>query len=238
MSTPEVDLSIIIPARFEAENLALLLPEVNRVLSAINIQYEIIVCDELADHETIIVVKTNSAILHQPQTRGYGSALQSGFSIARGRYLITMDADLSHPGEFLSRLWNARETGDVIIASRYVKGGHAIMPWGRWLLSRILNKFFSWGLNLHVNDMSSGYRLYCSDFLKGVNCRSKNFNILQELLVYAIIKGYQIQEIPFTYQPRQHGSSHARIVRFGINYLQTFSRLWFIRNTKYFHKNK
>jgi dolichol-phosphate mannosyltransferase len=224
-----IDLSIIIPARNEATNLSLLLPEVHQVLNNQAITYEILVCDEIADEETISVVKENLAILHKPELHGYGSALQSGFRRAQGQYIITMDADLSHPAEFLTSLWNARQTADVIIASRYVKGGLAIMPLDRLILSRILNNFFSWGLALHVRDMSSGYRMYRREFIKGRTCEGRNFNILQELLVYAIVDGYSIREIPFTYQPRQHGSSHARVFRFGLNYLQTFYHLRRIR---------
>lgn len=225
-----LNLSVIIPARHEATNLALLLPEVNRVLNNLAVTYEIVVCDELANEKTIEVARNNSAILHKPELHGYGSALQSGFELAQGEYIITMDADLSHPAEFLTDLWHARNTADIIIASRYVKGGQAIMPLSRLVLSRILNVFFSWGLGLSVRDMSSGYRMYRSTFVKNLICTSRNFNILQELLVYAIIDGYSIHEIPFTYEPRKHGSSHARIIHFGINYLQTFTRLRKIRN--------
>jgi len=230
MSTP-LDLSIIIPARYEAANLSLLLPEVRRVLTSLNINFEIIICDELAGEDTIAVVKENSGLLHQPQAQGYGSALQSGFNIAQGIYIVTMDADLSHPAEFLRNLWQYRYKADVLIASRYVEGGRAVMPWNRWVLSRILNLFFSRGLDLRIKDMSSGFRMYRASFLKEVCCKSQNFNVLQELLVYALVEGYQVLEIPFTYQPRKHGSSHARILRFGINYLQTFSRLWRLRNS-------
>ena len=226
---PTLDLSIVIPARHEADNLELLLPEVRQVLSELGASYEILICDELADEHTRQVVQNNQVTLLQPEVHGYGSALQTGFAHAQGAYVISMDADLSHPAQFLSSLWHSRTSADVIIASRYVKGGRAVMPAGRFLLSRILNSFFSWGLALPVHDMSSGYRMYRAAFIKNRRCQSRNFNALQELLVAAVVEGYSIHEIPFTYQPRVHGASHARIIRFGMNYLQTFYRLRKIR---------
>jgi dolichol-phosphate mannosyltransferase len=221
-----MNLSVIIPARHEAANLALLLPEVNRVLRNLAVTYEIVVCDELADEKTIEVA---------PELHGYGSALQSGFGLAQGEFIITMDADLSHPAEFLTDLWRAHNTADIIIASRYVNGGRAIMPLSRLVLSRILNMFFRWGLGLSVRDVSSGYRMYRSTYIKNHTCTSRNFNILQELLVSAIVDGYSVQEIPFTYESRKHGSSHARIIQFGINYLQTFIQMRKIRNAARIH---
>jgi ubiquinone/menaquinone biosynthesis C-methylase UbiE len=46
-----------------------------------------------------------------------------------------------------------------------------------------------------------------------------------------LIDGFSVLEIPFTYQPRKQGTSHARVFKFGIKYLQTFSKLWKIRNS-------
>jgi len=226
-----IDLSVIIPAKNEAENLENLLPKVNRVLTDIKLSYEIIIVDEEANQETRSIVQNNHSILLIPKTNGYGAALQAGFQAARGTYIVTMDADLSHFPDFIISLWNERQYSDIVIASRYVRGGNAIMPWSRFVLSKILNLVFSRGLDLKIKDMSSGYRLYKASILKSRKFISQDFNILQEIVVSALIDGFTVLEIPFTYQPRQHGTSHARVFKFGIKYLQTFYRLWKIRNS-------
>jgi SAM-dependent methyltransferase len=79
--------------------------------------------------------------------------------------------------------------------------------------------------------MSSGFRLYNSSIIKSRKYISLDLNILQEILVSALIDGYNVLEIPFTYQPRQLGTSHSRVFAFGLKYLQTFTRLWKIRNS-------
>ena len=105
------------------------------------------------------------------------------------------------------------------------------MPVFRHALSRFVNLLFSRGLDLGVRDMSSGFRLYNSHALDLCAIESKDFDILQELLVKALANGYTVIEIPFTYQPRRYGSSQARVLCFGLAYIKTFTRLWKLRNS-------
>lgn len=225
-----LDLSIIIPALNEAENLATLLPEIKIILESLNIQYEIIVVDECADDSTCQVVEQYNSELLCPETKGYGLALFNGLKHARGSFMISMDADFSHPPVFIKDLWSERHNADIVIASRYVRGGKADMPVSRYILSRVLNLFFGLGLSIPVRDMSSGYRLYRASAIHSQQVSCKDFDILQELLVRAVADGKVIKEIPFTYHPRKHGSSHARVIKFGMAYLRTFGRLWQLRH--------
>jgi len=226
-----ISLSVIIPALNEQKNLSLLLPKLHQILRTITINYEIRIVDENADMETRAIVQSNSCILLSPECKGYGAALKAGITSAQGIYILTMDADLSHSPDFINSLWEARQKADIIIASRYITGGRALMPFSRLILSKILNKVFSRGLDLKIQDMSSGFRLYKASTVKKKLFESNDFDILQEILVNALIEGYIVSEIPFTYQPRQHGSSHARVFKFGLKYLQTFYKLWKLRNS-------
>jgi dolichol-phosphate mannosyltransferase len=229
--TNQRELSIIIPALSEVENLLELLPAIHSTLQVLEINYEILVVDEYADEMTITIVNQLDATLLKPTSKGYGHALANGFQAAGGDFIITMDADQSHPASFLIDMWESRNSADVIIASRYVKGGAAVMSRSRYLFSRILNYVASRTLGLNIRDMSSGFRLYARRVIRRVELECQNFDVLQELLVYVFAEGYRIIEIPFTYQPRGHGKSHARMIRFGVDYVKTFSRLWKLRNS-------
>jgi len=142
-----------------------------------------------------------------------------------------MDADMSHPAEFIRHLWEARENADIVIASRYVAGGRADQPMFRLLLSRILNGFFAIGLSIPVRDLSSGFRLYRKRLFERIDFQFLNFVLLVEILLRAFACGARIKEVPFHYQPRIHGGSHARIIHFGFDYLRLFGRIWRIRNS-------
>ena len=226
---PHYDLSVIIPSTNESENLARLLPQIHTALIPFSITYEIIVVDHQADENTRQIVLNNHAMLHSPSINGYGTALLTGFEHATGEIFIVMDADHTHPASFLSALWEARNTADIVIASRYISGGQATMPIVRLFFSKMLNVVFSRGLDLHVRDMSSGFRLYKTRIIKGLVAESKDFDILQEILVKALMEGYQIREIPFTYHSHNSDSVYARVIQFGMAYLKTFTRLWRLR---------
>jgi len=98
------------------------------------------------------------------------------------------------------------------------------MPLDRKVLSRVLNRFFASGLGLPVRDLSSGFRIYRTRVLRSLACQGRNFDVLEEILVKAYAEGWRLAEIPFTYYPRESGSSHARVVRFGVDLLRAFAR--------------
>ncbi|MFI5365780.1 MAG: glycosyltransferase [Candidatus Binatia bacterium] len=228
-SSPE--LTVLIPVLNERDNLAALLPRLARVLATLGCASEVLVVDGGSRDGTAEVARGLGARLLQQQAPGYGGALREGFAAAAGRYVLTLDADLSHDPDFIGKLWRTRGSADVTIASRYVRGGAAYMPWHRKLLSKVLNRFFASGLSLPVRDLSSGFRLYNARVLRNMDLTGRNFDILEEVLVKAYAEGWRIAEIPFTYYPRDRGASHARIVRFGLDLLRAFARLWALRNS-------
>ena len=105
------------------------------------------------------------------------------------------------------------------------------MPLVRALLSRVLNRLFARGLGVPLSDLSSGFRLYRASALDMKAVTASDFDVLPEIVVRAYTEGWRVQEIPFRYEPRAHGSSNARIIRFGLAYARTFRRLWSLRNS-------
>src|SRR4030095_3787226 len=95
------DLSVVIPALNEAENLKSLLPLIQQVVSELGVSAEVIVVDGGSADETETVGRGLKALLVHQTERGYGGALLAGFANARAPYVATMDADLSHPPIFL-----------------------------------------------------------------------------------------------------------------------------------------
>jgi dolichol-phosphate mannosyltransferase len=222
---------VVIPALHEGENLAILLPDLSEVLRALGVQHEILVVTLEADPATRAAADPVGARIVLQRERGYGGALLAGFAESRGAFVLTMDADLSHPAEVVGTMWPRRHDADIVIASRYVPGGAADMPVSRYVLSKVLNRVFSRGLSLRTRDMSSGYRLFNARAVRGQPFAARDFDIVQEVLVRAYAKGWRVLEVPFQYKPRRHGSSHARVLKFGLAYIRTFRSLWRLRNS-------
>lgn len=171
-------LSIVIPALHEAENLRSLIPLLNEtILKTSCTGCEIIVVTCLDDVDTQNAAKQPNVHPVTQTAAGFGGAIVSGFANAIGDYIITMDADFSHPPGFIPELWNKRFESDMLIASRYVPGGAAEMSILRFWLSRILNFIFSRGLNLPIEDTSSGFRLYKKSAIQNLSLSARGFNI-------------------------------------------------------------
>jgi dolichol-phosphate mannosyltransferase len=230
--TATPDLTIIIPALNEQENLRLLLPQIHDVLNDLAIHSEVIVIDGGSHDETQQVASAAGARVVEQSERGYGGALIAGFAAAKAPYVATMDADLSHPPVFLKDFWAQRDGADLLVASRYVKGGRADMGAGRRILSYILNRTYASVLRLKLRDVSSGFRMYNREVLVNLDLHARDFDALEEILVRIYINGGRVKEVPFHYQVRHSGDSHAKLVRFGWAFSKTLLRMWRLRNSK------
>ncbi len=226
-----VDLSIIIPTLNEAENVSVLLPQLRQVLDRLDATYEIIMVDGNSSDGTQTVAARNHARIVLQHRPGYGNALRTGFRAAQGTYVLTMDADLSHSPEFVLRMWEARDRAELLVASRYTRGGEAEMSFFRLALSHVLNAFFRIGLSIPVQDMSSGFRMYKKSVLDSIDVTGVDFGVLIQILLSIYAQGWRIEEIPFHYRARATGKSHAKLLKFGVEYLRIFDAAWRMRNS-------
>ncbi len=221
--------SVVIPAAGEAETMPELLRRVRAVLEPRAKEAEIVVVIPSPEDPTGRAAESGGARVLVQKRPGYGGALKEGLLAARGNYVITMDADLSHPPETIADLLLHRDDAEVVIASRYVEGGSAVIPPVRGVLSRILNFVYRRALAVPVLDMSSGFRIYQRRVLNELETEGETYDILEEILVKIYSLGWAVAEIPFGYRPRAAGESHASVVGFTPHFLVTLFRLWRMR---------
>ena len=228
-SGSSLEISVVIPAYDEGANIASLIYGVRKVLSENEIKFEILVIDANSSDDTVERAKEAGAQVLVQRQPGYGMALKEGFERARGKYVITMDADLSHDPLYIHKMINVRKNADMIIASRYIPGGKAEMGYFRRFLSVLLNRMFCFILSLPYRDISSGYRLYNREILKCVAITSRDFDVLEEILIKVHQQGFRIVEVPFHYKPRIHGKSHVKLFQFGLSFGRTLWKMWRLR---------
>jgi glycosyltransferase involved in cell wall biosynthesis/predicted SAM-dependent methyltransferase len=226
-----MDLSIVLPVVNESDNLRHLLPRLKTVMERERLSFEIIVVDGGSYDGTPQTAAELGARAVAERRRGYAGALETGFAEAQGDYVLTLDADLSHEPAFAAKLWRARSEADVVIASRYTRGGTAFAGPMRVWLSRLLNLWMRRLLSMPVYDLSSGFRLYRREALQDLELVGRNFEVLEEVLVKAYAQGYRVFEVPITYFPRKSGRSHARLIRFGLDLIRSSLSLWKLRNS-------
>lgn len=158
------------------------------------------------------------SLVERPEKGGLASAYLDGFvlAIAQGYDLIVeMDADLSHSPEELGRLLEGARTQHVTIGSRYVPGGR-VQNWSllRRVLSRGGNIYVRVLLGLPVRDATSGFRVYRRDVLRELithQLRSEGYAFQIELAYRAWRRGFEVGEVPITFEERRHG--HSKISR-------------------------
>ena len=219
------DVTVVIPAWNERENLDLLLPALRDVLSELRLRAQIVVADGGSTDGTQEVAARWGAEVVCQEAPGYGRALLAGFARAVAPYVITMDADLSHRPSFVAAFWRHRHEAELLIASRYVPGGRSDVSIARRALSVVLNRVYGRVLSLPFRDLSSGFRMYRRDVLADVHLTSWDFDALEEILIHVHAGGWRIHEIPFHFMARASGRSHVRLLRFGWAYLRTLLRM-------------
>ena len=153
-------------------------------------------------------------LLQRAVKSGLGGAYRAGFSwgLERGYdTFVEIDCDFSHDPMALPALLEAASTHDVVIGSRYVKGG-SIPKWSlvRLLLSRGGNRYASLMLGLGVKDATAGYRVYSKTALETIdyqNVSADGYGFQIEMTYRARRGGASIAEIPIAFTDRTRGES-------------------------------
>jgi dolichol-phosphate mannosyltransferase len=226
---PALDLTVVIPAWNEADNLRGLLPRLESVLAEIGVKSEVLIVDKGSDDGTAAVAAGLGARVVRQTEPGLGGALRTGFALARGRFVCTMDADLQHDPHYLTAMWASRERAEVVIASRWMPGGRADMPLYRHVLSQVLNRVYARVLRIALWDLSTNYRLYRHDALETIQFEGENFDVQEDLLVRLINGGWDVIEVPQYHHQRLGGRSHVQLGRLAIAYARALVRLWRLR---------
>jgi len=230
-------ITVLIPTYNEGKNIRNLIKKIKVVLGDIKERYEVIVADAGSSDATQKIATELGAKVIVQRKPGYGVALKEGFQQSKGDYIITLDADFSHDPLFIKEMWLKKDSADLIIASRYVVGGKSDASIDRKILSIILNKIFSFTLSLPVKDLSSGFRMYKKEIIRGLNCKADGYNFLIELLIRIWSRGYKIEEVPMHYLARKKGRSHVKLFAFGVSYCITLFKMWRLKNSIFSKEN-
>ena len=160
-------------------------------------------------------------VLHRSGKEGLGPAYVAGFQRVLGAgagLVVQMDADFSHDPADLPRLLEAASDADVVIGSRYVKGG-GVPDWGlrRRAMSRVGSGYAQLALGLPYRDLTAGYKAIRREVLESIDLESTashGYAFQVELTYRAARAGFRIKEVPVQFRDRRAGNSKmsARIV--------------------------
>ena len=232
-------LSIVIPAFNEEKNIVPCLGEIRRVVrDRHHIPYEAIVVNDNSRDGTEKVVREQMA--HDPAIRlvnrtlpgGFGRAVRSGLDVVKGDVVVIYMADLSDDAEDVVAYYKKISEGyDCVFGSRFIKGGQVVnYPPLKLVVNRIVNKCVQWMFWTRFNDLTNAFKAYRTAVIQDCGpYRASHFNITLEMSLSALIRRYNIAEIPIKWQGRHWGSSNLKLRQMGRRYLSTLLMIFFQR---------
>ncbi len=220
---PLLGISAIVPAWNEAESLPELQRELATALEALGRSWEILYIDDGSRDGTDRVIEGLAAA--DPRVRGvsfrgnYGkaAALATGFRLARGAWVVTMDADLQDDPAELPRLVAALEGGLDLVSGWKQKRQD---PFTKTFPSKVFNLVTSWVVGLRLHDFNCGFKLYRREVTEAIQVYGELHRVLPALAHW---QGFRVGEVAVHHRPRRHGRSKFGASRFVNGFLDLIS---------------
>ncbi len=201
-------LSIIIPVYNEKNTVNKIIQQVLDV--ELEMEKEIILIDDGSTDGTRDILENleypNVKVKFHEKNQGKGAALQTGFSLATGDFIIIQDADLEYdPREYpllLAPLLDGR--ADAVYGSRFLGGTHRVLLFWHSIGNKMLTTFSNMLSNLNLTDMETCYKVFRKEILDKITIKSKRFGIEPEITLKLARQKCRIYEVPISYAGRDY----------------------------------
>ena len=211
---------VCLPTYNERENLEPMLRRLGEVFAVSNLEARVLVIDDNSPDGTGEIADRLAAelgyvgVLHRERKEGLGPAYLAGFRRALAgdaELVLEMDCDFSHDPADLPRLVAAAESADVVLGSRYVRGG-GTRNWGfgRQAVSRAGCLYAQVVLGVRIHDLTGGFKCFRRGVLETIDLdavRTKGYAFQIEMTYRALRAGYRVVEVPIVFADREVGSS-------------------------------
>ncbi|MGL1886386.1 MAG: glycosyltransferase family 2 protein [Reichenbachiella sp.] len=233
------EISLIIPVYNEHQTIVELLDELEEKVSS---SYNAFIIFDHDDDSTL----TRRMEIHDKfeninfikNTYGPGviGAFKTGFDAADSKYIVPIMADLSDMPESINSMYAKIQEGyDLVVASRYMKGGRKIGgPRIKYYLSRLSNSLLYNLTDLPLHDITNAFIMYKKEVIKTIQIESTGgFEITMEIIAKSYEKNMKMTEVPTINRDRAAGQSNFKMMTWMKNYLY-----WFIHILKVYSKKK
>jgi glycosyltransferase involved in cell wall biosynthesis len=203
-------LSLVVPCYNEEGNLPALLPAIRQAANGLKLSYEIIVTDDCSRDGSWNLLKEYAAGDRRVRVQrfavncGESAASWAGIKAARGRYIVTLDADLQNDPNDLPEFLRVLEKFDCVCGTRVgtrARGDGFV----RVASSRIANAIRNKLSGEQISDAGCTYRAFKSECVAGLKFFKGMHRFLPTLIK---MEGFSVTEIPITNNPRLAGRSH------------------------------
>jgi glycosyltransferase involved in cell wall biosynthesis len=226
MVAPE--LSVILPVYNEGEAVEPVLRNLSRLVQT---PHELVVVWDFDEDRTASVVHRLATEIpglrgmRNDLGRGVLNAMKAGIAGTEAPYVLISMADGSDDHAAVDRMVRlAKEGADVVVASRYMRGGHQIGgPPLKRLMSRVAGLTLHWFARVPTHDPTNNFKLYSRRYLDSITIESTaGFELALELTVKATLAGRRVSEIPTTWRDRTAGQSNFKLRKWLPHYLHWY----------------
>ena len=226
----ELKYSIVIPAYNEEKNLSKTVGDLQEILHRENISYEIILVDDNSTDGTRGIIEkfvqsdNNIVLVDRTPPGGFGRAVRSGIDVVSGDAVVICMADSSDDPEDVIAYYRKLEEGyDCVFGSRFIKGARLEnYPKLKLVVNRVVNRCIQLLFWCKFNDLTNAFKAYRTEVLQTCGpYHGCHFNITIEMSLGALIRKYDIAQIPINWYGRTWGSSNLSLHVMGRRYLAT-----------------
>lgn len=213
-------ISVILPAKNEAEGLRRTLPGLRACLP----DAELIVVDDGSTDDTAAVATSHGVqVLSSPYSMGNGAAIKRGARAASGDVLVFMDADGQHDPALIPQLLGRLEQGfDMVVGARNAAGQANV---SRGAANAFYNRLATWMTGHRVADLTSGFRVVrAARFREFLHLLPNGFSYPTTSTMAFFRSAYPVAYVPIPVAPRI-GRSHIRPMRDGLRFLLIIFRI-------------
>jgi len=203
-----VDLSVVIPVYNEEESLPLLWPELRGVLESVELPFEVLFVDDGSRDRSAEIIRgmreadARVRLVRLKANAGETAATDAGFKAARGRYVISMDADLQNDPREIPAMLRHLEQWDAVTGWRVDRGAGDSLA--RRIASRLANGVRNWVSDESIQDSGCTFRAFRRECLRSLVLYRGSHRFIPTLLR---MHGYRVLEVPVRNRPRQFGQS-------------------------------
>ena len=227
--------SIVIPAYNEEKNLSKTVGDLQEILHREKIPYEIIIVNDNSKDgtkeiiENLIQSDSHVVLVDRTPPGGFGRAIRSGIEAVSGDAVVICMADSSDDPEDVIAYYRKLEEGyDCVFGSRFIKGARIEnYPKMKLAVNRVVNRCIQLLFWCTFNDLTNAFKAYRTDVIQTCGpYRGCHFNITIEMSLGALIRKYNIIQIPVKWYGRTWGSSNLSLRQMGRRYLATLLKIF------------